>query len=88
MVTGKKPVASGGGELCAHVVRVRLSWQPGVPWPGGLQPRQAAIRFLEVVVCSFLLYCNLKTLSALDLPQDEIGRAGNDIAHTFITTRS
>lgn len=37
VVTGKKPVASGVGEPCVHVVRVLLPWQHGVPWPGGLQ---------------------------------------------------
>lgn len=37
VVTGKKPVASGEGEPCVHMVRVLLSWQHGVPWQGGLQ---------------------------------------------------
>jgi len=35
VVTGKKPVPSGEGEPCARVVCVLLSWQLGLPWPGG-----------------------------------------------------
>lgn len=82
-VSGRKPVERENG---ARMVRVLLAWQHGVPWPGGLELQHAAIGFLEVVVCSFLLRCNLKTLSALDWPQDEIGQAGSDTAHTFVTT--
>lgn len=75
MVTRKdKPVAPGM-RGCVHVVRA-------------LVESFVTIRFLEVAAYSFLLCCNLKTLSTLDLPQDEIGRAGNGIACTFIAARS
>lgn len=75
---GRAVCAHGG---CAPLLAARCALAGRFPTVG------SGYR-VSVGGCSFLLYCNLKTLSTLDLPQDEIGRAGNDIAHTFITTRS